>query len=375
MAKKYLLIWFIIFLSFLFIISFINFFINPYGLFKFDLFNKPKFKQEPVTRIVKASKIYDLKPISIILGNSRAEGGLDPNHNYFIKPSYNAAVSGGSIYEAKKYFEWALEQGRLKKVLLSLDYIMFNTKEKQTQDFDKYFNKNLKIKYLYSIDTLIDSYDTLVGAEGPNTLYYENGQRLHNYRQAYIDLYGGHMNSFLGNENGYYSSIKTENKYIDTMKNSFTDFEEIINKAYENNIELDIIFSPSHIRQWEALNNQLGIDKWFLWKKDLVKSVDKIAKQYNKKTFRIMDFSVYHPLTAETIPIDKNIYMKYYWESSHYKNELGLIVLDRLIDKSPFKDFGVELNILNIDNHLENLKKDRLKFLDSLNKQDMNIKE
>ena len=34
----------------------------------------------------------------------------------------------------------------------------------------------------------------------------------------------------------------------------------------------------------------------------------------------------------------------------HYKKELGDIVLDRLLDISPYKDFGVELNIQNIDN-------------------------
>ena len=77
-----------------------------------------------------------------------------------------------------------------------------------------------------------------------------------------------------------------------------------------------------------------------------------------------MDFSVYHKLTSEKVPKDRNTQMKYYWEASHYKNELGLIVLDRLIGKSTYKYFGVELNLENINNHLKNQKTKRGMFID-----------
>ena len=78
-----------------------------------------------------------------------------------------------------------------------------------------------------------------------------------------------------------------------------------------------------------------------------------------------MDFSIYHELTAETVPTNTKEKMKYHWEASHYKKELGDIVLDRLLDISPYKDFGVELNIQNIDNHIQNLREDRVKFIDT----------
>mgnify|MGYP006439608139 FL=1 len=77
-----------------------------------------------------------------------------------------------------------------------------------------------------------------------------------------------------------------------------------------------------------------------------------------------MDFSVYHKLTAEKVPTDKNTKMKYHWESSHYKNELGKIVLDRLIGDSEYTDFGVELNLENIDKHLKQQEINRHKFID-----------
>ena len=64
------------------------------------------------------------------------------------------------------------------------------------------------------------------------------------------------------------------------------------------------------------------------------------------------------------VPSKPEIAMQYYWESSHYKKELGDIVLDRLLDISPYKDFGIELNSQNIDNHIQKLRDDREKYID-----------
>ena len=40
-------------------------------------------------------------------------------------------------------------------------------------------------------------------------------------------------------------------------------------------------------------------------------------------------------------------------------------MLDRLLDISPYKDFGVEVNSKNIDEHIQNLREDRAKFIDT----------
>ena len=100
-------------------------------------------------------------------------------------------------------------------------------------------------------------------------------------------------------------------------------------------------------------------------KKDVVLFVEKIAKEQEKNPYRIMHFSIYHELTAETVPTNPKEKMKYHWEASHYKKELGDIVLDRLLNISPYKDFGVELNSENIDSHIQKLRDDRVKFIDT----------
>ncbi len=343
----------------------VNYLVDPYGLYDTKFINVPKIKQSDKMRLIKALKTQEIKPASICLGTSRTEYGYDPTHKYFIKPSYNLAVSSASMYEMRLYFEWALKQRNLKKVLLVADYRMFNEmNQKDTLDLETYFDNPNIYKYIISFDTFKDSLWTLKGGEN-TSIYLENGQREHTHNWRNILKNGGHLETMKKDEKNYYKDYPITYTYKDTKKDSFPDFEEIVKLCYENNIELDIIFGPSHIRQWEALDYYLGYEKWLQWKKDVVISVNKIANQQNKHQFRIMDFSVYHPFTAEKVPTNQNVQMKYHWEASHYKNELGMIVLDRLNGEKENLDFGVELSPQNINNHLEKLKDDRAKFIDS----------
>lgn len=139
-------------------IGLFNYIIDPYGLYKTNFFHFISIKKSNKMRLIKALKIREIKPTSVCLGTSRAEFGYDPDHNYFIKPSYNLANSDSSMYEEYVYFKYALEQGKLKKVLLVADYIMFNSlSQRHTNDFENYFkNKNI-YTYLLSIDTFKDS--------------------------------------------------------------------------------------------------------------------------------------------------------------------------------------------------------------------------
>ena len=132
----------------------------------------------------------------------------------------------------------------------------------------------------------------------------ENGQRDWYFHQENIDKQGGHLKVMNKDEESYYkkSDFKyNSNIYQDTKKSSFDDFRKILELCYQNNIKLDIVFGPSHIRQWEAYDYYQDIETWYKWKKDVVLFVEKIADEQEKTPYRIMDFSVYHELTAETV--------------------------------------------------------------------------
>ena len=362
---KWISLWFAMFFLSVPLAALTNYVVDPYGIYGTGYFDLPRVRKVNKIRLFKVLKTKEIKPSSIVLGTSRAEHGISPDHDYFIKPSYNLAVPGSTIYEAKLNLLLALKQGGLKKVLLVADFIMFNTKTMmRTHDFESYFNESDSIyKYLFSIDVLRDSLDTIKGSDKYYAIFLENGQRETTHFQKTIDEGGGHFSVMDYKKSNYYKQHPAGYLYGDTKRNSFDDFEEILRLCYENNIDLDIVFGPNHIWQWEALDAQLGYEKWLTWKKDVVLSVDKVANEYHRDQHRVFDFSVYHDLTSETVPLNKDEAMRYHWESSHYKSKLGDIVLGRLNGVNVYNDFGYELNKTNIISHMQRQRDNRKLFM------------
>lgn len=364
--KKFTLIFILFSIFIIIIIGLLNYIIDPYGIFNVKITSFDKIKQSEKIRLVKVIRTNEIKPKSIILGTSRAEYGYDPFHKYFIQPSYNLAISSGSMYENRLNFQNALKQGNLKKVLLVADYMMFNdTNQKVLNDFETYFDNFNIYKYLFSIDSLKDVFYTVKGTDSYYTKYLNNGQRDYSNKKEQKFKEGEYLNFIKKTELKYYKYYSQDYTYKDTGRSSFKDFEKIISDCYLYDIDLTVVFGPSHIRQWEALDYYIGYDKWLKWKKDVVVTINKIAKEKNKLEFRIVDFSVYHKFTSEKIPLEINKRMFYHWESSHYKHELGIKVLDKLYDSGNNSDFGVDLNIENIDVHLKKQNQKRQKFFDT----------
>ena len=352
------------FFTIIFLVCAINYVVDPYGIYNTSFFKNKPFSGLQM-RIVKAVKTEYVKPNSIILGTSRAEVAINPNHEYFIKPAYNLAVSGPPLYESKLFLKNAIKTGKLKQVLLVADWRMFNEeKMRKVPDIDNYFNPFFKYAYLLNFKTLKNSYATLKNRDGREQ-HYSNGQMDNFFLTEYINLAGGHLKVMNNDEKIYYSNFTKNNTYKDTKKSSFDDFRDILEICYENNIKLDIVFGPSHIRQWEAFDYYLGIENFYEWKKNIVKVVDDESKKYGKEPFRVVDFSIYNSFTAEVVPTDPQFKMEYHFEGSHYKEKLANIMLDKLSGISSYEDFGVELTLKNIDEHLDKLKNDRAKYIDT----------
>jgi len=343
----------------------VNYTIDPYGIYESDIFDFQKITQSEKMRFIKPIIIENIKPKSIVLGTSRAEHGYSTNHAYFQKPSYNLGLTSASMYEATTNLKHAIKQGNLQQVLLVLDYRMFNDKNQiQLQDFKYYFDGSRgKYSYLYSLDTFKDSLRTIFKTYTPFFLYHKDGSIVHAYEMSKLKKEKSQLLMMNGYEKNYYRLLKKEYIYLDTQKSSFEDFDELLRLCYKNSIKLEIIFGPSHIRQWEALAYYLGDNTFSNWKKDVVVEVEKVAKQFNSTPYKIIDFSIYHLLTSEKIPSDKNETMLYYYDASHYNQKLGNIVLDSLMNNGAFKGFGIEISTKNIEQHLQHQEEIKDKFI------------
>ncbi|MGE4398264.1 MAG: hypothetical protein AB7D29_01980 [Campylobacterales bacterium] len=347
-----------------------NYFIDP-----LDIFNSPSVryvnaKKPMIEENLRTWKTYKLdnKPEVIFLGTSRTHVGLDPsNKNFEGQKTFNCALYTGLPYEYEYFFDKALKSGNLKTVIIGLDFFAFYHKMLFQDDFKREdFTGNAKYKYLFSSSVFLKSIST-VQKQSNISRFIPNGMgNSLAYQQDVYNL-GGHGELFRIGARNYVTKAYSEKKELNMSQVAHLQaFERILDKAYKNNIKVILFISPSHARQWEALDVALGMDKWENWKKKIILINEKAASDNNKTPFLLWDFSGYSTFTMEEIPPvgDIKAKMGWYWDASHYKKELGDIMLDRIFGSNfangdKYKDFGVVLNSQNFDEHISNMKKQR----------------
>jgi hypothetical protein len=358
-------------LSLLFVITAISFnwLINPYGIFNSPEIeginkNKPEFSIH--LRLAKAAAVYEQKPEAVILGTSRSEFGFDPNHiAWKTNLVYNLALSGSNMYEVLRYFQYVHRIKYQKQVILAVDFFMFNIFRKNKPDFkESNFTPN-QLLTLASIDTFFASIKT-VFKQHTEEIYLDNGQQHWTLNANNIRNKGGHRQAFRSTEKKYMKKVWFQGKqykFTNRKQSTLNYFRTLLDIAYRDNVDLRILISPSHARLWEALDS-VGLWKKFeQWKREMVLINEQQAKKHKKTPFPLWDFSGYNSFTTEEVPPldDKKTQMKWYWESSHYKKELGDYVLDRVFeynhpDRIIPDDFGKLLQSKNIEQQLAKIR-------------------
>ena len=331
------------------------------------------------TRMSKAAAIYQQNPLAIVLGSSRGEYGIDPDHPGWDTSSvYNLSLSSANLYESFRYLQHAQAVQPLQQVVLMLDLLMFNASKPEQADFtEERLAVNAKnqpqqqnssdLLILASLDTTFASVETIMKQyKTEGSICLANGMRETTHNTINIHSSGGHHKAFLSNEKGYFNDTYDKFSLTTAQRNNWKTYQEILSLAQQQKIELHIAISPSHARQFETIAVK-GIWSIFeQWKRQLVTLNESVAAEQGKIPFSLWDFSGYNHYTTEAVPPlgDTETQMQWYWESSHYKKELGDLVLDRIFsykhpERKIVKGFGVLLNSENIETHLQKLREDR----------------
>jgi len=363
-----------------------NFLVDPYGIYDFiniEKFNANKPSMQSHLRMSKAYQVRNQQPQAIVLGTSRAEFGLDPDHPGFShRPTYNLNLSGGNIYEILRYFQHAYTVSQISQVVLALDFFQFDVNSENRPDFyEKRLAANLRgfatnhrmptrdlFDSLLTLDALLSSLNT-ISSQFQRPTYLRNGliDPATTIRGKLIHIIG-QRELFIINEQRYFNktydgfSLRSD----DGTSRSLSNYRMLLGLAYAKDIDLKIVINPSHARQFETLAAKGLWPTFEEWKIQLVKINEEEAKGVGETPFLIWDFSGYSTYTTEPVPVsgDTASKMVWYWESSHFTKELGNLVLDKIFESMPSQNksalpFGVVLTSNNIDAHLRNIKRQR----------------
>ena len=328
-----------------------NIIIDPYSVFNSPRlvgFNQLKPRKDNNDRVFKAIDITRIKPVTVLIGSSRAKQGLDPNYQALVnsQPAYNLGLNGVNVYEQLRYLEHTIaNQKNLKLVILATDFFTFNSSLNNQPVFSEsrleksHITLQDVINFGFSLDAVSASGETLTASrKSPNQeSYSKNGfSPYRNIKKSEVNWrFQAGINDFFTNHANYQLS----SKYL-------ADFKKIVEICKEHNITLKVFISPSHATQWEAIRATGRWQTFEQWKREIVKITP------------ILDFSGYNSITTEPISYD----MENYTDNSHYTPKVGNLVLNQLLSYQEEKvpdDFGVLITPDNIESHLAKIRANR----------------
>ncbi|WED41917.1 hypothetical protein [Legionella cardiaca] len=401
--KKFTIQYLLIVISLCLTIILFNWLINPYNIYKsLSIKNINKVKPQVTfhLRLAKAMAVEWKKPEVIILGSSTAETGLDPTFlGWHTKSIYNLGLSGANIYEVLRYLQHAQSIRPLKKVVLAVNFFMFNAYVKNREDFDEAIllvdrngKKNpLKMNSFFS--TLL-SYDALkasittIQSQNQKNAFLSNGQLAHNYRTDQVQQLKGYKNHFLYaekfNPQTFFPDPTKKFAFIDSKHriNTLSYMQQIIDICTKNNTELIIVLVPEHVRLLETYK-LLGLwSRYEEWQKTLVNLIQEHNDHYPHLPYTLWSFNKLNSYTTESLPAgdDNSTVMKWFWDPFHFKNELGNLLLSVILNKQSqpnLIDFSTPLDTTNFlaefNNNAQALKKWESENLEQVNELKKNL--
>lgn len=347
--------------------AFINLIVDPYAIWHTPSIagvNTAKYAgfHSRIPKYVEWAN-WSKPPQTILLGTSRTADGMRTDHPALLDgTTYNMALGGQPIHESLVLFKHALKHGKLRRVVIGLDFFAFNAywatdavDEKRLvpgTNFDLLFNTSTFSDSITTIRHSLPEIEIISSAHAGGTADSAIPMRLRFKEVEKIFVTYHRPPPF---QRYAYTNPKTGS-------NSIMDFQEMLNLAYANHIELYMFISPSHAWHWEGLAN-LGLwENWQQWKQTLVNLNHQEAAKTGIAAYQLWDFSGYNSITSEAVPATNAEHnMKWYADSSHYNRACGDLILDRVLGYSDASrpipdDFGNLINQQNIVAHLSSIR-------------------
>jgi hypothetical protein len=333
---------------------------------------------------------------AIVLGSSRAGSGIATDHpGWGGLNVYNYSLAGTSPYLIWRSYQHAKANGKLKRVLISLDlymYNIYNNSEKAAvyKDYEERLsvtpsnNKNYLYpirwfkdtsEMLFSFNTLLDSWSSL---QLQSTT--ENGKT----RMATIFPSGFWITDtppdmelrgkFRATETQYMTTMwfpEPSRRFAltdDTKSSKLVYLQKILADCYRENIDVTLIFIPFHARLAESMH-AVGIWPFFeQWKKNVVLLNEKEAAKAGRQDYPIWDFTGYNSITTEKVPPqgDNRTRMKWHIDATHISKAAGDLLQDKIwgTGKTDVADFGRKIDSSNMDANFADINVARSKYLE-----------
>ena len=359
-ARRYLIGFFACVFLVLGSVSFMNYQVDPYLLHQWDspLLQRPRQLNEKLGAWAKTYAVARYRPAIIYIGNSRTEMGLPTRVRALFdgKRVFNSAVSGASIGDAIRLAEHAARVSRVETMVWGIDAPTFSlnmgaarVEDSLTGAGHGFFARRalLNLKRGLTLDMTQDSVRILTGNAGDVC---RSSLALYGQRDQTCTIKG--MQHWLVTKEAIPVRLQEFGDGLGPTPTSTPALDASIGKLCQGGMRLRLYINPTHALTMYALHWRGKWDAMQDWQRALVQ----IAERHRQQgcDVRLYDFSGFNSITTEATPlVSGKPDMHYYWEVSHYRDNVGRLILARLFggDTPPPADFGVELTPANVDAH------------------------
>jgi|SRR5579863_969257 len=370
-----------------------NYLIDPYGIFgspRIAHINKDKTQAIDQPYLAKAYLVETVNPTTLLIGDSRVDVGLNPTSSDWrsdFKPVFNLAIPGNGLPEHLRYLQHAFATLHPKVVIvgLSFDDCFVWPGAPRNVDQDPMVDQNSRLNggnatslriwlarikdftfALLSLDALEDSMMTVFNQNNP-------------YRPHMTALGWHSAGDFRGSVDaeGYYNVVMAKDRnrvntlleWSRTSQFDLSPLETIITLSAAHNSKVIIFTPPSYIDEFEIMKQIDTLEIYNLWKRKLVDIVHRASNSGNDVS--LWDFNEINGYSNETLPspADRAQKMRWFWETNHFKAELGDRIIVSLMGGQR-SEFGVKLTSENIERQIA-LVHDRLLEFEQAHQQDV----
>jgi hypothetical protein len=351
-------------------VSGMNYVVDPYLTHQWDTPRLQRLRpiREKLGAWGKTYAVARFQPAVVYIGNSRTELGLPTQMPQFAgKPVFNSALSGASIGDAIRLAQHASQVSRVETMVWGIDAPSFSMEDGNT-DLDpdltadgRYFFLRrglLDLKRALALDMTRDSLSVLTGSYGAvcrSSLAF-HGQR----DDACISL---RIGGWRGTQAAVLPRTREYIRGAGPTAEAQAAFDASVDALCRRAIRVRLYINPTHAMMQDAL---YWAGKWAAveaWQRALTAAA---ARQRRAGCdVQLYDFSDFNSITTEAIPqAGQPAYMVNYWETSHYRVNVGRMILTRMFGGAEAlpPDFGVALLPSTVDLHLAAMRAGRARY-------------
>jgi len=362
-AKSYLTHCLLYAMALICLVVTVNYVVDPYAIFgmpRISHLNTYKVDIAPHVKMVKKYQPLLEEHSALVTGNTRVEIGFNPEHRCLVNSGlnlYNLGISGANVPTQLLYALNLIYQQPIKAVFVSLDFVDFAWTPRDNRFSDpplsafsieglKYSGSGMpdpaygKIKLLdyfrslFSLEALVSSLKTIALQDSAAPDRDDAGFNPAREYGEIVRVEGAgalfdKKRAELFEHFGTRWFVSTEDGRLDP---SFNDLRIFLDIATARGIVVHLFLNPLHESYWELIRTQGHSHLYEEWRNEL----KAIAADYPADEVSLWDFAVDSPYIHEPIPPpgQKTGPLKWFWELSFYRRQLGDLMIDAMLSDS-----------------------------------------